>query len=134
VLGDQLDLEEAAFDGFDASMDAVWMAEVADESTHVCSSKPRIAMFLAAMRHFALVLGAAGRPLYYTRLDALGNGGRLDEQLQADILNLRPARLVMTNPGRLARAAGDQGRRRGPQAAAGNPRGPSFLLQHSRIR
>ncbi len=53
VLGDQLDLEAAAFDGFDAGVDAVWMAEVADESTHVWSSKPRTAMFLAAMRHFA---------------------------------------------------------------------------------
>ena len=40
VLGDQLDLAAAAFDGFDASSDAVWMAKVADESTHVWSSKP----------------------------------------------------------------------------------------------
>ena len=31
VLGDQLDAEAAAFDGFDAKQDAVWMAEVADE-------------------------------------------------------------------------------------------------------
>ena len=35
VLGDQLDLDAAAFDGFDARLDAVWMAEVAEESTHV---------------------------------------------------------------------------------------------------
>jgi deoxyribodipyrimidine photolyase-related protein len=46
------------------------MAEVAGESTHVWSSKPRTVMFLAAMRHFALALQAAGRPLHYTRLDA----------------------------------------------------------------
>ncbi|MGA8053806.1 MAG: cryptochrome/photolyase family protein, partial [Burkholderiales bacterium] len=45
VLGDQLDLDAAAFDGFDASLDAVWMAEVAEESTHVWSSKPRTVMF-----------------------------------------------------------------------------------------
>ena len=99
VLGDQLDLEAAAFDGFDASVDAVWMAEVADESTHVWSSKPRTAMFLTAMRHFALALQAAGRPLHYTRLDAVGNGGSLGAQLRADIGRLRPARLVMTAPG-----------------------------------
>ena len=54
VLGDQLDLDASAFDGFDAAVDAVWMAEAAEESTHVWSSKPRTAMFLAAMRHFAL--------------------------------------------------------------------------------
>jgi deoxyribodipyrimidine photolyase-related protein len=99
VLGDQLDLDAAAFDAFDASVDAVWMAEVDDESTHVHSSKPRTAMFIAAMRHFALALQAAGRRLHYTRLDAPDNAGSLAAQLQADILRLRPARLVMTTPG-----------------------------------
>ncbi len=99
VLGDQLDLDAAAFDGFDADVDAVWMAEVAGESTHVWSSKPRSAMFLAAMRHFAQALQAEGRPLHYTRLDAPGNAGSLAAQLQADILRLKPARLVMTAPG-----------------------------------
>ena len=99
VLGDQLDLDAAAFDGFDSGLDAVWMAEVAEESTQVWSSKPRTAMFLAAMRHFALALQAAGRPLHYTRLDAPGNAGSLGMQLQADIERLRPARLVMTAPG-----------------------------------
>ena len=99
VLGDQLDLEAAAFDGFDPARDAVWMAEVAQESTHVASSRPRIAMFLAAMRHFALALQALGRPLHYTRLDAATNHGSLAAQLRADIDRLRPAQLVMTAPG-----------------------------------
>jgi deoxyribodipyrimidine photolyase-related protein len=98
-LGDQLDLDAAAFDAFDASVDAVWMAEVVDESTHVWSSKPRTAMFIAAMRHFALALQSAGRPLHYTRLDAPGNAGSLAAQLEADILRLKPAALVMTEPG-----------------------------------
>ena len=99
VLGDQLELDASGFDGFDASADAVWMAEVAEESTHVWSSKPRTAMFLAAMRHFALALQHAGRALHYTRLDAPGNAGSLAAQLGADILRLKPARLVMTAPG-----------------------------------
>ena len=99
VLGDQLDLDAAAFDGFDSALDAVWMAEVAEESTHVWSSKPRTVMFLAAMRHFALALHASGRPLHYTGLDAPGNRGSLGAQLHADIERLRPARLVMTAPG-----------------------------------
>ena len=50
VLGDQLDPDSAAFDGFDPKRDVVWMAEVAEESTHVQSSRPRIALFLSAMR------------------------------------------------------------------------------------
>ncbi len=99
VLGDQLDLEAAAFDGFDPAQDAVWMAEVAQESCHVWSSQPRIALFLAAMRHFALALGAAGRRLHYTRLDDAGNAGSLAAQLEADLPRLAPARLVMTAPG-----------------------------------
>ncbi len=99
VLGDQLDLHAAAFDGFDAVHDAVWMAEVAEESTHVWSSKPRTAMFLAAMRHFAQALHAAGRPLHHTRLDDPANRGSLKAQLHADVERLRPARLVMTAPG-----------------------------------
>jgi len=99
VLGDQLDLDAAAFDGFDAAVDAVWMAEVSDESTHVWSSKPRTVMFLAAMRHFALALQADGRPLHYTRLDVPAHPGSLAAQLQADILRLQPSRLVMTAPG-----------------------------------
>ena len=69
VLGDQLDLDAAAFDGFDPAKDVVWMAEVAEEATHVASSQARTVMFLAAMRHFAQALQALGRPLHHMRLD-----------------------------------------------------------------
>ncbi len=99
VLGDQLDLDAAAFDGFDAAQDAVWMAEVVEESTHVWSSKPRTVLFLAAMRHFAQALRAGGRPLHYTRLDDPANHGSLHAQLHADLERLRPTGLVMTAPG-----------------------------------
>jgi deoxyribodipyrimidine photolyase-related protein len=99
VLGDQLDLDAAAFDGFDARHDVVWMAEVAEESTHVWSSKPRTVMFLTAMRHFARALSAAGRPLHHTRLDNPASHGSLQAQLHADIEHLRPTGLVMTAPG-----------------------------------
>ncbi len=99
VLGDQLDAEAAAFDGFDPTLDAVWMAEVAEESTHVWSSKPRTAMFLAAMRHFGHELRAAGKALHYTAMDDPHNAGSLAAQLQADLVRLRPHQLVMTAPG-----------------------------------
>ncbi len=99
VLGDQLDLEAAAFDGFDTRSDTVWMAEVAEEASHVWSSKARTVMFLAAMRHFAERLSAAGRRLHYVRLDDPGNRGSLAAQLDADIARLRPSGLTMTAPG-----------------------------------
>lgn len=99
VLGDQLDPDAAGFDGFDPTQDAVWMAEVAEESTHVWSSKPRTVLFLAAMRHFAQALRDAGRPLQYTALDDAANDGSLAAQLRADIDRLSPSSLVMTAPG-----------------------------------
>jgi deoxyribodipyrimidine photolyase-related protein len=99
VLGDQLDMEASAFDGFDAGRDAVWMAEAVEEATHVWSSQPRIALFLSAMRHFALALQEAGRTVHYRRLEDPAGAASLSLQLQADIHLLRPARLIMTMPG-----------------------------------
>jgi deoxyribodipyrimidine photolyase-related protein len=100
ALGDQLDLGASAFDGFDPLTDAVWMCEAAEESTHVWSSKPRTAVFLAAMRHFALALQAVGRPLHYHRLNpSADDGDSLAAHLQADLERLKPRQLVMTAPG-----------------------------------
>jgi deoxyribodipyrimidine photolyase-related protein len=99
VLGDQLDLQASALDGFDRAQDAVWMAEVAEESTHIWSGLPRIALFLSAMRHFAQELRALGRPLHYTRLDDADNRGSLAAQLAYDLARLRPQELVLTAPG-----------------------------------
>ncbi len=99
VLGDQLDLQASCFDTADAQHDAVWMAEVAEESTHVWSSKPRIALFLAAMRHHAQALRGAGWRVDYRHLDDPGNLGSLGAELRAAIARLKPQGLVMTAPG-----------------------------------
>ncbi|NDY92699.1 cryptochrome/photolyase family protein [Ideonella livida] len=103
VLGDQLDPEAAAFDGFDPAQDAVWMAEVEEESTHVPSSQPRIALFLAAMRHFARAQALRGRTVHYTRLmphrDPAAPPDTLATQLARALARLRPRALVMTAPG-----------------------------------
>lgn len=95
VLGDQLDRRSAAFDGFDAQQDRVWMAEASEESTHVWSAKPRIAMFLAAMRHFAAALRDEGLPLDYTPMF----DGTLAQALQQAIVRHRPRRVVLMQPG-----------------------------------
>ena len=100
VLGDQLDAASSAFDGFDPGLDAVWMAEVEQESTHVPSSKPRIVLFLSAMRHFAAHLRARGWRVHYTLLDDPANQGTLAGQLHAYLAQgLRPQGLVMAAPG-----------------------------------
>jgi len=99
VLGDQLDLQASCFDGADPQQDLVWMAEAAEESTHVWSSKSRIALFLSAMRHHARALSAAGWRVDYRRLDDAGNAGSLAAELRGAIARHRPERLVMTAPG-----------------------------------
>ncbi|MBE0589245.1 MAG: cryptochrome/photolyase family protein, partial [Hydrogenophaga sp.] len=99
VLGDQLDHDATALQGFDPGLDVVWMAEVAEESTHVWSSKQRIAIFLSSMRHFAAEVRERGLPLRYTRLDDAGNTGSLAGELQRAVDALKPQQLVLTAPG-----------------------------------
>ncbi|QDL56613.1 cryptochrome/photolyase family protein [Rhodoferax aquaticus] len=99
VLGDQLDLQSTALQGFDAAQDLVWMAEVREESTHVWSAKQRVAVFLSAMRHFADALLRQGLPVAYTRLDDPDNQGTLALQLAHAIARYQPVGLVLTAPG-----------------------------------
>ncbi len=99
VLGDQLDAQSAVFDGFDPSVDAVWMAEVAGEAEHVWSSKPRIAIFLSAMRHFRDVLRAQGIHVHYRQLDDPDKRGSFVAELTDTIGQLRPQELIAVEPG-----------------------------------
>jgi deoxyribodipyrimidine photolyase-related protein len=99
VLGDQLDDHSAAFDGFDPNHDAVWMTEVAEEATHVWSHKARIALFLAAMRHFRQGLVARGISVHYRQLDDPENCGNFANELKSAVRKLRPQRLVVVEPG-----------------------------------
>ena len=99
VLGDQLDAQSTALADLDPTQDVVWMAEVAEESTHVWSAKQRTAVFLSAMRHFAQELTARAIPLHYTRLDDATNPGTLAAALLQAIRQWQPAQLVLTAPG-----------------------------------
>jgi len=99
VLGDQLDLEASAFDDFDPSRDVVLMAEVAGEAEAVWSGQPRIALFLAAMRHFRAALREAGRWTHYVELEAADNTQCLDGELTRAIARWQPTRVVVTQPG-----------------------------------
>lgn len=100
VLGDQLDANSAAFDGFDPTQDIVWMAEVAEESTHVWSSKIRIVVFLAAMRHFRAALERRkGWRVDYGLLDDADNQGNLGAELKRAVRRHNPDRIVMVEAG-----------------------------------
>ncbi len=112
ILGDQLDAESPAFDGFDTKQDAVWMAEVAHESTKVWSTKPRIALFLAAMRHYRDALREQRWRVVYRELTATNEvwrgadgrakpakGDTFAEALRESLALLKPQRVVMVDPG-----------------------------------
>lgn len=99
VLGDQLNADSNAFAGFDPALDAVWMAEVAEESTHVWTHQARIALFLAAMRHFRDALRARGFPVHYRLLNDPANAGSLTAELRGAIKQHRPERLILVQPG-----------------------------------
>jgi deoxyribodipyrimidine photolyase-related protein len=99
VFGDQLDERSAALAGFDPAVDAIWMAEVEAESTRVWSHKQRIALFLAAMRHFREAQRALGRVVHYTELGDADNTGKLSSQLTGFLEQRRPERVVCVEPG-----------------------------------
>ena len=102
VLGDQLDRDSAAFEGFDAGQDAVWMAEVSDESTHVWSAKQRTVLFLSAMRHFAQSLRDEGVRVVYralsTDIQATPDSSLADE-LATTLRALPVQRVRLVEPG-----------------------------------
>ncbi len=94
VLGDQLDQDSAAFDGFDPAHDRIWMCESTEESASTWSSVQRIAVFLSAMRHFAQRLRVSGWPLDYRQ-----STDSIADCLAHDLARLRPERVVLVEPG-----------------------------------
>jgi deoxyribodipyrimidine photolyase-related protein len=99
VLGDQLDHQSPALSGFDTHRDLIWMAEVAQESEHVPSSKIRTTLFLSTMRHFAKAQRELGRTVQYVQLDDPDNTQTLAGELARAIQGHQPEQLVMTQPG-----------------------------------
>ncbi|MGJ8638886.1 MAG: cryptochrome/photolyase family protein [Opitutaceae bacterium] len=99
ILGDQLNRDASAFDGFDGASDLVWMSEVEEESTHVWSHKQRIVLFLSAMRHFREALKEEGLPIQYTELDDHQQVSSLSNRLGFDLRALNPGKVVVTQPG-----------------------------------
>ena len=98
VLGDQLTRNNPALEGVDPGRDRVLFVEAAGEAAHVWSHQARIALFLAAMRHFAADLQAEGLPV-----DCLRLGEHSFPTLAAAwverIAACKPRRVVACEPG-----------------------------------
>lgn len=102
ILGDQLDAEAAVWDDFSPEEDAVWMAEVPHETTHVWCHQQRIALFFSAMRHFREELRQRGFTVHYTELGERAEddrGATFSELLAADLTRLAPRKVIVTLPG-----------------------------------
>lgn len=100
ILGDQLDENSSAFEGFDAEKDVVLMIEALEESTHVWSHKARTTLFLSAMRHFAESLRQRPVPLRveYRALDRQ-NDKTLGDGLRAALQKYPADRVIGVEPG-----------------------------------
>ena len=114
VLGDQLDRTAPVLAALDPARDQVWMCEAASEATHVPSHKARTVLFLSAMRHFRDQLRSQGISVRYRALDREADL-TLEAGLTADLAVLKPARVIVTQPGehrvlaQLQRACSDAG-------------------------
>ena len=102
VLGDQLDRDSAALDGFDKNRDAVWMAEVEEEATYLKQHKLRIAYFFSCMRHFRDELREKGLEVHYHEQTAdrsEDRGRSFREVLRKDVDKHKPEKLIVVEPG-----------------------------------
>jgi deoxyribodipyrimidine photolyase-related protein len=99
VLGDQLDADSAALEGFDPARDAILMTEAAEEATYLRQHRKRLVLFFSAMRHFAAEQRAAGRPVLYRRLDAEGAPETLADSLRRAMEAHDPEEIRLVRPG-----------------------------------
>jgi len=102
VLGDQLNHDSAAFDGFDINLDVVWMAEAAEEATHVWNHQYRLVAFFSPMRHFRDEMEGSGKQVLYHELsaDAAADRGSSLSDLLRETLNTRHFdQVIMVHPG-----------------------------------
>lgn len=98
ILGDQLDPQATALAKLDPAVDRVLMVESACEAAVVWSHKARIALFLAAMRHYRDHLIKRGIAVDYSDLAATG-ARSICEVVDDRIRRCRPARVVVCEPG-----------------------------------
>lgn len=99
ILGDQLSHSLASLKGRSRSDTVVLMMEVQEEAQYVRHHKQKIALVLAAMRHFAAELTASGWTVDYVRLDDEGNSGTFPGELTRAVARHSPHAIVMVEPG-----------------------------------
>ncbi len=99
ILGDQLSHRLASLRDVPPAEAVLLMMEVAEETTYVRHHKRKIALILAAMRHFADELRGAGWRVDYVRLDDPANSGSFTGEVARAVDRHRPAAIRIVEPG-----------------------------------
>jgi deoxyribodipyrimidine photolyase-related protein len=99
VLGDQLSPAISSLNDAEKADDTVLIVEVMEEARYVPHHRKKIAFLFSAMRHFAEDLRGQGWPVRYVKLDDPGNTGSFTGEVLRAVADLKPERLVVTEPG-----------------------------------
>jgi deoxyribodipyrimidine photolyase-related protein len=99
VFGDQLNALDPVITELDAKQDAVLLMEVASEAEFVPAHRQRTALFLSAMRHFAVAVSDHGLRVRYVRLDDPVNTGTFEGEVRRAVAELVPEEIVCQRPG-----------------------------------
>ena len=99
ILGDQLSPEISSLADRKPADTVVLMMEVAEETTYVRHHKAKIAMILAAMRHFAGELRQAGWTVDYVTLDDPANTGSFTGEVARAVARHDARGVQVTEPG-----------------------------------
>lgn len=99
VLGDQLCADISSLRMAEKDRDVVIMAEVLAEATYVPHHPQKIALVLAAMRKFAVVLREDGWTVAYSKLDDEANTGSIPGELVRRASEFGADEIIATTPG-----------------------------------
>jgi deoxyribodipyrimidine photolyase-related protein len=99
ILGDQLSPDISSLADRRPDDTVVLMMEVAEETTYVRHHKAKIALILAAMRHFAEELREAGWTVDYIRLDDSENTGSFSGEVSRAVVRHKARGVQVTEPG-----------------------------------
>ncbi len=95
IFGDQLNTKISSLNHFDPQQDAILMAEVTNEATHVKHHKQKIALIFSAMRHFSLELKEKGYQVIYSELSSKKS---FSDVLKNTVETHKPEKIIFTEP------------------------------------
>ena len=98
ILGDQLSPSLSSLSDADPKKDVLLFCEVKAEATYVPHHPQKIILIFSGMRHFAKRLHDQGFTVRYIQYDDPENTGNLITECQRAIKQLKPKRLILTEP------------------------------------